>query len=217
MHKNNKNKNNAELFGKLFKPDNTHSYANDYGAVKEYYLSDTIGDPSEYVDWFHDIRNSRPTDVIKLHINCPGGNIFTTIQFLQALSETEAHIIASVEGACMSAATLIFLMADEYMITDHSVFLFHNYSSQTMGKGGEMYSCLIHERGWSERLFKDMYTDFLSEAEIKDMIEDRDIWMTAAEVMTRLEARTAAREAAEAAAAAPQPTPKTAKKSKKDS
>jgi F420-0:gamma-glutamyl ligase len=80
-----------------------------------------------------------------------------------------------------------------------------------------MYSCLIHERGWSERLFKDMYTDFLSEAEIKDMIEDRDIWMTAAEVMTRLEARTAAREAAEAASAAPQPTPKTAKKSKKDS
>ena len=164
-------------------------FSNDYGTVKEYYLSDEIGDASEYIPWFHDIRNSRESDIIKIHINCPGGNLFTTIQFMQALSETPARILISVEGACMSAATLIFLMADEYMITDHSMFLFHNYSAGTAGKGGEMYHGMVHERNWSANLFKDMYSDFLTEAEIKDMLEDKDIWMDAAQVLERLEKR----------------------------
>ena len=165
------------------------SFTTEYGSIKEYYLSDEIGDACDYIGWFHEIRNSRPSDLIKLHINCPGGNLFTTIQFMQALSETEAHIIVSVEGACMSAATLIFLMADEYMITNHSMFLFHNYSAGTAGKGGEMYHGMVHERNWSAKLFKDLYTDFLTENEIKDMLEDKDIWMDANEVLDRLEKR----------------------------
>ena len=165
------------------------SFTTEYGSIKEYYLSDEIGEPSDYIGWFHEIRNCRPTDLIKLHINCPGGNLFTTIQFMQALSETEAHIIVSVEGACMSAATLIFLMADEYMITNHSMFLFHNYSAGTAGKGGEMYHGMVHERNWSANLFKDLYIDFLTENEIKDMLEDKDIWMNANEVLARLEKR----------------------------
>jgi ATP-dependent protease ClpP protease subunit len=108
---------------------------------------------------------------------------------MQALSETEARILVSVEGACMSAATLIFLMADEYMITDHSMFLFHNYSAGTAGKGGEMYRGILHEHKWSANLFKDMYSDFLTESEIKDMLEDKDIWMDATQVLDRLEKR----------------------------
>jgi ATP-dependent protease ClpP protease subunit len=173
----------------LLKGGANDCFTSDYGAVKEYYLSEEIGDASDYIQWFHDIRNSRPTDVVKIHINCPGGNLFTTIQFMQALSETEAHIMVSVEGACMSAATLIFLMADEYMITDHSMFLFHNYSAGTAGKGGEMYHGMVHERNWSANLFKDMYSDFLTEGEIKEMLEDKDIWMDAHQVLDRLEKR----------------------------
>jgi ATP-dependent protease ClpP protease subunit len=162
-------------------------YIEDYGSIKEYYLVEEIGDPEEYVDWFHDIRNSRQSDIIKIHINCPGGNLFTTIQFIQALSECAGHIIMCVEGACMSAATLIFLMADEFVITEHSMFLFHNYSAGTAGKGGEMYHSMMHERNWSAKLFKSMYDGFLTDVEIKNMLEDKDIWMDASTVLDRLE------------------------------
>lgn len=185
---NTKTKNNKGLLDLLTSgpPD---SFSSDYGCVREYYLSDEIGPPSEYISWFHEIRNCRETDAIKIHINCPGGNLFTTIQFLQALQETEAHIIVSVEGACMSAATLIFLVADEYMITNHSMFLFHNYSAGTVGKGGEMYHGIVHERKWSTGLFRDMYTDFLTDGEIADMANDKDIWLDANQVLERLEKR----------------------------
>jgi ATP-dependent protease ClpP protease subunit len=182
-------KDNKGLLDRILNGGVEDSFSTEYGSIKEYYLSDEIGDASDYIGWFHEMRNCRSTDLIKLHINCPGGNLFTTIQFMQALSETEAHIIVSVEGACMSAATLIFLMADEYMITNHSMFLFHNYSAGTAGKGGEMYHGMVHERAWSAKLFKDLYSDFLTESEIKDMLEDKDIWMDATEVLNRLEKR----------------------------
>jgi hypothetical protein len=48
---------------------------------------------------------------------------------------------------------------------------------------------MVHERAWSAKLFKDLYSDFLTESEIKDMLEDKDIWMDAVEVLNRLEKR----------------------------
>ena len=36
---------------------------------------------------------------------------------------------------------------------------------------------------------RDIYADFLSEEEISDMIDDRDIWMGSTEVLARLEKR----------------------------
>lgn len=175
----------------LLKGADTHSYSNDYGKFYEYYLSDEVEDPSDYADWFQEIRSTRSSDAIKIHINSPGGNLFTTIQFLQCLAETEAHIIASVEGACMSAATLIFLAADEFQIAPHSMFMFHNYSGASFGKGGEMYDNVVHERKWSEKLLTDMYSDFLTKGEIESLLNNKDIWMDSDEVITRLKKRDA--------------------------
>jgi ATP-dependent protease ClpP protease subunit len=89
----------------------------------------------------------------------------------------------------MSAATLIFLIADECIITNHSMFLFHNYSSGTFGKGGEIYHGIIHERAWSESLLRDIYDDFLTDEEMSSLINDKDIWMNAQQVADRLEKR----------------------------
>lgn len=173
----------------LIKGSQNTPYVEDYGSLKEYYLVEEIGEPEDYVDCFHDIRNSRSTDIIKIYINCPGGNLFTTIQFIQVLSETKAKVVVCVEGACMSAATLIFLMADEFIITNHSVFMFHNYSGGTAGKGGEMYHGMIHERKWAATLFQEMYAGFLTQTEIADLLNDKDIWLDSNQVSERLEQR----------------------------
>lgn len=101
----------------------------------------------------------------------------------------------------MSAATMIFLHGHTHEITPHSLFMFHNYSAGTFGKGGEMYDQLQFERKWSENFMTAVYRDFLTLEEIQSMLNNRDIWMTSDEVMTRLEklqaARTEKSEAAE--------------------
>ena len=157
--------------------------------VHEFYLSGDIESPEEYIEWFDVIRNAGENDILKLYINSGGGDLFTAIQFMRVLSDTQANIIVSVEGMCASAATLIFLCGHQFEVSPHSVFMFHNYSSGVVGKGGEMYDRLAHERVWSEKLLRDVYSDFLIEEEIVSILDSKDIWMDGDEVVTRLKAK----------------------------
>lgn len=168
--------------------------------IHEFYLCGNIESADEYIEWFDVIRHSGPTDVIRLFINSYGGDLFTAIQFMRVLSETEATVIVSVEGACMSAATMIFLCADQFEVSEHTMFMFHNYSGGVIGKGGEMLDQLQHERVWSEKLLRDIYKDFLNEEEIKSMLNNKDLWMDGEQVIKRLEVKKAKMDAEEAAA-----------------
>jgi ATP-dependent protease ClpP protease subunit len=155
--------------------------------VHTFYLSGTIESADQYIDWFDIIRSAGQNDVIKIHINSYGGDLFTAIQMMRVLMETEATVVVSVEGACMSAATMIFMNADMFEVSPHSMFMFHNYSGGTFGKGGEMLDQLQHERSWSEKLLQDIYSDFLTAKEIESMLNNKDIWMDGDEVVSRLE------------------------------
>lgn len=170
--------------------------------LHEFYISGIIKSPDHYTDTFDAIRHAGADDAVKLYINTYGGDMFTAIQFMRVLSETKALVIASVEGACMSAGTLLFLSADQIEVSQHSVFMFHNYSGGTFGKGGEMFAQVQHERKWSEKLLNEIYEDFLTKEEIVSLLDNRDIWLDVEEVVARMEKRIAAREEAEKIAAA---------------
>lgn len=166
--------------------------------VYEFYICGEIEDPECYIDMYDIIRHSRYDDTVKIYVNSVGGNLFTAIQFLRVLSESEATVIVSIEGACMSAATLLFLAADSVELTPNSSVMIHNYSSGTIGKGNEMFNQVQHERKWSEKLFNEVYEDFLSTDEIKAVLDGKDIWLEADEVMERMQKRAELRkEAAE--------------------
>ena len=174
---------------KLFQADKFgNSFSKPVAQLHEFYLSGPVLDAEEYIDWFDTIRNASAVDTIRIYINSPGGDLYTTLQFLRVMSDTEATVITSVEGACMSAATMIFLHGHMQEVTPHSLFMFHNYSAGTFGKGGEMYDQLQFERAWSENFMREVYADFLSEEEIQSMLHNKDIWMDSEEVVKRLTA-----------------------------
>lgn len=156
------------------------------GHIHEFYISGTIESAENYIETFDTIRHASSNDVVKLYINSYGGDLMTAIQFMRVLSETEAEVICSVEGACMSAATMLFLCADSFEITPHSSFMIHNYAGGTVGKGGEMYSQIVHERKWSDKLLHEVYEGFLEESEIQDLLNNKDIWMDVEEVAERM-------------------------------
>lgn len=160
---------------------------NPRGYIHELYLTGEVIEAEHYIDWFHLIRHATEDDLIIIHINSPGGDGATAIQFKSVLAETDAGVIASVEGDCMSAATMIMLSCDHLVIAEHSRFLIHNYSAMTMGKGGEMYDHITAERVWSESLMRDIYKGFLTEAEIAQVLEGKDFWMDRDEVIKRTE------------------------------
>ncbi len=157
------------------------------GSIYEFYISGTIHSPENYVEVFDTIRHAGDNDVVKLYINTYGGDMFSAIQFMSVLAETDALVIASVEGACMSAGTLLFLSADRIEVTPHSMFMFHNYSGGAIGKGNEIYSRITHEKKWSERLMHEAYRGFLTFEEVEQLLAGKDIWMDSDEVVSRME------------------------------
>ena len=159
------------------------------GQLYTFYLVGEITTPDDYVEWFEIIRNATENDIVKIHINSPGGNLFTAVQLMRVMSESQANILTSVEGACMSAATMVFLSGDGFEISEHSMFMFHNYSGGTIGKGGEMYDNIMYERKWSDKFMRSIYDGFLTDIEIKSMLENKDIWMEPEEVFKRLNKR----------------------------
>ena len=159
------------------------------GHLYSLYLVGEITTPEDYVEWYEIIRNASENDVIKIHINSPGGNLFTAVQLMRVMAESQANILTSVEGACMSAATMIFLSGDGFEISEHSMFMFHNYSGGIIGKGGEMYDNIMYERKWSDKFMRSVYHGFLTDDEIKSILENKDIWMEPEDVFKRLNKR----------------------------
>ena len=157
--------------------------------VHEFYLNGEILGSDTYTEWFDKIRHAPESDAIKIYINSRGGDLATTVQFMRVMNESNATIIASVEGDCMSAATLIFLTAKAHEISNHSLFMFHNYSSLVYGKGNEMTAEVLHTKKWGEKLMRDVYRDFLSKPEIDALLSGSDIWLAPEEVVERLTKR----------------------------
>lgn len=150
------------------------------------YLTGEIKSADQYTDWFELLRSAGKSDIIKIHINCYGGDLFTAVQLMRCITESHGNIITSVEGACMSAATMIFLASESYEVSDHSAFMFHNYSGITIGKGGEMYEQINFEKKWFNKLVNNIYKDFLTPEEIKDIEHGKDLWLDGDEVVIRL-------------------------------
>jgi ATP-dependent protease ClpP protease subunit len=171
-------------YGSMIRP-----FATNYSQIIDFYLSTEIGDAEKFTNWFHQIRTARESDLVRIHINCCGGDLFTTIQLIETIRESSAKIMGIVEGACMSAATLVFLACDDHAISDHSAFLFHNYSGGVIGKGGEMYSSMVHQRKWSDALLRDSYKNILTNEEIEGLLDDKDVWLNRDEMDERLTKR----------------------------
>jgi ATP-dependent protease ClpP protease subunit len=178
----------SELFGSPVKQDD-RLFSRPIAQLHEFYLSGEIESSENYIEWFQTIRHASEADIIKIYINSPGGDAFTAIQFIRALQETDATIIMSVEGMCASAATMIFLQGHSFEVSEHSAFMVHSYSSGIVGKGHEIHSQAMFDRGWSETMLREIYKDFLTEKEITRVLDGADLWMEGDAVIRRLKAK----------------------------
>ena len=170
-------------------PNTSNAYEKPVARILDFYISGDITQAKDYQDRNQLMRNATENDAVILHINSSGGDIFTAIQLMRSMAESPSTVVASVEGMCMSAATLIFLCADVCEVSEHSHFMFHTYSSGNWGKGNEQLASVIADDKWARHLFNDVYKGFLEAKEIKEMIDGKDFWMDPTEVKRRLEKR----------------------------
>lgn len=155
--------------------------------VQHFYLSTVISEPGYYVEMIHRIKSAPPDDIIHIHLNTPGGNLDTGVQIINAIQSTPAHVVCSVEAESHSLGTLIFLSADEFVVHDNTMMMFHNFSGATFGKGHEQQSSLEATSKWFEGLARKLYIPFLSEEEFERIKRGEDIYLHADSIRKRLE------------------------------
>lgn len=151
------------------------------------YIMAEIVNPIEYNELCHLLRNANSKEVIRLHINTPGGRLDSATMIIDAIAASEAYIIGVLSGSVASAGTMIALACDELECSSYLEFMIHYFSGGTGGKGNEIkaHSNFIDKH--MPMVFKKMYAGFLSAKEIEDMIEGKDIWLNGDEVLERFE------------------------------
>ena len=154
--------------------------------VHHFYLSSPFDEPIHYVEMMHLIRTAGAEDTIYLHLNTPGGNLTTGAQLISAIQSTQAHVIAAAEGEVCSLGTIIFFAADEFVVHDNCLMMFHNFSSSTWGKGHEQQAQLEALVEYFGDLAQRLYLPFLSAGEIDRIARGEDLWMQSEEVKARL-------------------------------
>jgi ATP-dependent protease ClpP protease subunit len=155
--------------------------------IHHFYISESVEEPAKYIDMIHRIKTAGPTDLVYIYLNTPGGYINTGIQIISAIKSSQAHVVTVLEGEVCSLGTLIFLSGDEFVVNDFCMFMIHNYSGGTYGKGHEQVAQLeAMTREWG-KLAHDIYVPFLTEEELERVIKGEDLWMGSDEVRTRLQ------------------------------
>lgn len=154
--------------------------------VLHFYLSQVIEEPNKYIEMVHQIQTAGSDSIVYIHLNTPGGRLDTGIQLVNSMQASEAHIICSLEGEIASLGTLIFLAADEFIVHDNCLMMFHNYSGGVFGKGHEQIAALEANTRWVEEIMKRLYIPFMSEEEFERVRRGEDLYFHSDEIRKRL-------------------------------
>ena len=161
-------------------------------------LDENIREPAYYRQAFHVLRTAKEGDRINMILNNSGGRIDSAICFRNLIQETQAEVLAVLEGETHSATSMIALSCHGVHVKPYASMMIHHAS---FGSGGTVQNVMDHVNFTSkqtERLIRDVYQHFLSESELDEVVRNREIWLTDEEIGERLDRMFEARREEEA-------------------
>lgn len=154
-----------------------------------FFIDDDIAGPREYRDLVQCLLSAQEGDFIELVMSSGGGVVESALNIVSAIRESNAGVRAIITGSCHSAASLIALACDEVVVFDFAKMLCHSATFGSSGKTAEILSHVKSEEKYLQKIFSDLYRDFLSPKEITDLLEGKDFWFDAEEIRERLQIR----------------------------
>ena len=150
-------------------------------------IYEDIGHPDEYRDELNLINTSTEMDTIVLDICTDGGVLDTAMLFKRALFNTPAHTVAIIGPACSSAGSILALSCEEHILDDTSNLMIHTSTYGLVAKDTDIYEHANFSRKQLRKLYEDVYSGFLSEADLEDVIKGTPFYFDADQLAERLE------------------------------
>lgn len=188
MHDNKADTRNAMLFPPFPELDSIKYYKQALQvSIHHFYIVDEINEVAPFLDMINILKTAEAHDTVFINLNTPGGNLYTAIQLMSAIRQSNATVVTCIEGMVASAGTLIFLAGHKHVVNANCTFMIHNYSHGAWGKGNEVALRVKHSEHYFNKLAHDMYGNFLTSEEITEVVNGKDFWMESEEVLARLD------------------------------
>ena len=132
---------------------------------------------------FTSALNSISDPEISLHINSPGGDVFTARAMVAAIAAHPSNITAYVDGLAASAASYVAMACDKVVMQEGAMMMIHNAWSFAMGNAAEMRATA----DLLEKIDGTIVSDYMRKTgmpadEIKTMMA-AETWLDAAEAV----------------------------------
>lgn len=155
-----------------------------------FYIDEPIGEPAKYRNLIQTLISANPGDRVQIFINSVGGQVSTTESIINAIGICQATVQTYINTEAYSAAGMLALAGHEIFVMPRAKLMIHEMST---GLGPQSMQSIQEFSGFfgkqSASLLKNAYEGFITEKEIKEVINGKTLWMDEEEINRRLEIR----------------------------
>ena len=144
-------------------------------------LLEPIDEPSEYKREFDILRHARKGDKVTITINTPGGRLDTAVHLIDAIEQCKGKVTARLVGDGFSAGSLIFLSCKNKEVGKFGSLMLHRESGGIVGKGSDTEKQMEYQKKYMNELYHEVYSPYLSEEDMKRLMDGMDLWYTTKE------------------------------------
>ena len=148
-----------------------------YGSIGSDEYWDNISDKA----FKQDIENLGDVENIILHINSPGGSVFSAVAIANTLKNHKAKITANIDGLAASAATIITSACDTVKMPKNALFMIHNPITFAYGNNQDMQKTLEMLNKVKNSIIETYLNKAKTDKETLSELMDNETWMSAEE------------------------------------
>ena len=122
---------------------------------------------------------------ITIDINSLGGDVYDSLAIVDTIRSCKCPIKTIASGACMSGASLIFVVGDERVATENATFMLHELSSWEADRHSQIKNNVQHNDKLMDKMYE-IYSSYtnITRAELRRRLV-KDWYLTAEEALDR--------------------------------
>ena len=149
-----------------------------------------IGSVFEHQEEIRALTEATANDTVFIRLRaCPGGSMDTLLVLGNLLMSTPARTVAVIEGFNCSAATMLPLLCQYQEVTPYSAFMCHTAQSGEFGAVGNVERAAVFNAKRCHEFLEDVYKHFLTEKEISEIKDGKEIYLNSEDIAERLQKR----------------------------
>lgn len=154
--------------------------------LSRFFIDEGITKPSYYRPLIETLLSANQNDKIELWISTPGGRLDSLNSIVNAINSTDATVQGILMHDAFSAGGMLFLSCHDWIVMPGSAMMIHGAVGGVGGPMHENRNQMDFDVKRLERIFKSYYKGFLTDKEIKEVLEGRTMWLDEDEISDRL-------------------------------